>query len=169
LIDLTDPWNSKMTPEQDAAARFLEHELLSTIPLTRGMQLRVVRFAGAELELAAPLAPNVNDKGCAFGGSMASLMTLASWGLARLVLRERGFDPDIYVQDSHIDYLAPVWTELRICARAQEGHSLADFVSMYAARGKARISLCAEVDVAGQAAARLSARFVAKRREEKTA
>ena len=165
----TDPRNSKMTPEQDAAARFLEHELLTTIPLARDMQLRVVRFDGAELELAAPLAPNVNDKGCAFGGSMASLMTLASWGLARLALREHGFDPDIYVQDSHIEYLAPVWTELRICARAPEGHSLADFVSMYAARGKARISLYAEVDIAGQAAARLSARFVAKRREEKTA
>ncbi len=158
-----------MTPEQAAATRFLEHELVTSIPLARAMQLQVVRFDGAELELTAPLAPNVNDKGCAFGGSLASLMTLAAWGLARLTLREQAFDPDIYVQDSQIDYLAPVWTELRICARAQQGHSLADFVSMYAARGKARISLCAEVDIAGQAAARLSARFVAKRREEKTA
>ncbi len=158
-----------MTPEQAAAAQFLEHELLTTIPLARAMQLRVVRFDGAELELAAPLAPNVNDKGCAFGGSMASLMTLASWGLARLILRERGFEPDIFVQDSHIDYLQPVWTDLQVHARAQEGQSLADFVSMYAARGKARISLCAEVAGAAAAAARLSARFVAKRREEKTA
>jgi thioesterase domain-containing protein len=158
-----------MNPEHAAAAQFLEHELLSTIPLARAMQLQVVRFDGAELELAAPLAPNVNDKGCAFGGSMASLMTLASWGLARLILHERGFEPDIFVQDSQIDYLAPVWIDLRISARAPQGQSLADFVSMYAARGKARISLCAEVAGAGQAAARLSARFVAKRREEKTA
>jgi thioesterase domain-containing protein len=158
-----------MTPEQAAAAQFLEHELSTTIPLARAMRLQVVRFNDVELELAAPLAPNVNDKGCAFGGSMASLMTLASWGLARLTLHQRGFDPDIYVQDSHIEYLEPVWTDLRICARAQEGHSLADFVSMYAARGKARISVCAEVAGVAGAAARLSARFVAKRREEKTA
>lgn len=157
-----------MTPEQADAARFLEHELLATIPLTRSMQLAVVRFDGAEIELAAPLEPNVNDKGCAFGGSMASLMTLASWGLARLCLRDLGFDPDIYVQDSHIEYLQPVWTDLRVCARAQDGHTLADFTAIYAARGKSRVSICAEVVVGDQLAARMSARFVAKRREEKT-
>jgi thioesterase domain-containing protein len=155
-----------MTPNQADAARFLEHELLSTIPLTRAMQLRVVRYDGVEVELAAPLVPNVNDKGCAFGGSIASLMTLASWGLTRLALREHGFEPDIYVQDSHISYLAPVWSDLSIVARASEGDTLADFVAMYAARRKARINVRAEVVVAGQAAASLSARFVAKQREE---
>ncbi len=158
-----------MTSVHADAARFLEHELLTTIPLTRAMQLQVVRYDGIEVELAAPLAPNVNDKGCAFGGSMASLMTLASWGLARLVLREHGRSPDIFVQDSHIEYLAPVWNDLRIVARALEGHSLADFVAMFLARGKARVSMGAEVLVAGQPAARFSARFVAKRREEKSA
>lgn len=156
-----------MTHDHASAARFLEHELLSTIPLTRSMQLQVARYDGTEVELRAPLEPNVNDKGCAFGGSMASLMTLASWGLARLALRDRGFEPDIYVQDSQIDYLAPVWGELRICARAAEGHTLADFVAMYAARGKARMTLCAEVAGEGKVAARLTARFVAKQRQEK--
>jgi thioesterase domain-containing protein len=158
-----------MTSAHADAARFLEHELLTTIPLTRAMQLRVERYDGIELELAAPLGPNVNDKGCAFGGSMASLMTLASWGLTRLALRDHGASPDIYVQDSHIEYLAPVWSDLSIVARAQPGHSLADFVAMFLARGKARVSVSAEVLVAGQPAARLSARFVAKRREEKIA
>ena len=65
------------------AAAFLEHELLSQIPLTRAMQLRVVDYDGSTLRLAAPLAPNVNDKGCAFGGSLASLLTLACWGSPR--------------------------------------------------------------------------------------
>lgn len=155
-----------MSNDPIAATRFLEQELLASIPLTRAMQLSVVHFDGAGLEIAAPLAPNVNDKGCAFGGSMASLMTLASWGLARLCLRERGFHPDIYVQDSQIDYLAPLWSEIRVRARALEGHSLADFVDMYAARGKARVSLYAEVLDGDSPAARMSARFVAKRREE---
>src|SRR5690606_6825838 len=69
-------------PESLAAA--LERELLAEIPLARAMQLSVAAYDGATLALAAPLAPNGNDKGCAFGGSLASLMTLAGWGLAHL-------------------------------------------------------------------------------------
>lgn len=155
-----------MSPDQSAEAAFLEQDILATIPLARAMQLRVERFDGATLRLAAPLAPNVNDKGCAFGGSLAGLLTLACWGLARLALRAHGHDPDIFVQDSAIDYVAPVWDEIRVDASAAEGHSLADFVSMYAARGKARITLLA--GVAGEAgfATTLRARFVAKRRAE---
>lgn len=155
-----------MSSSSGDAARFLENELLTTIPLTRAMQLRVTAFDGNNLELRAPLAPNVNDKGCAFGGSMASLMTLASWGLARLALRAHGLAPDIYVQDSTIEYLAPVWSELKVHAAAAEGHSLADFVAMFQARGKARVTLCASVAGETSAAARLTARFVAKQRQE---
>jgi thioesterase domain-containing protein len=158
-----------MTPAQSEATVFLEHELLSQIPLTRAMQLRVVDYDGSTLRLVAPLAPNVNDKGCAFGGSLASLLTLACWGLARLALRAHSMEPDIYVQDSQIEYLAPVWQEIEIVARADEGHSLAEFVAMHAARGKARITLVA--DVAGEAgpATTLRARFVSKRKAEEPA
>lgn len=157
-----------MTDSTEDAIQFLERELLSTIPLTRAMQLRVAHYDGNTLTLSAPLAPNVNDKGCAFGGSMASLMTLACWGLARLLLREHGMEPDIYVQDSQIEYLAPVWGDLVVCATAAPGHSLADFVAMQQSRGKARITLCASIDSAGTAA-RMTARFVSKRREETVA
>ncbi|GMU44664.1 MAG: thioesterase [Xanthomonadales bacterium PRO6] len=155
-----------MNTEHAAEAIFLERDILATIPLTRAMQLRVARFDGATLRLVAPLAPNVNDKGCAFGGSLASLLTLACWGLARLGLRAQGHDPDIYVQDSVIDYVAPVWGEIRVDASAAEGHSLADFVAMYAARGKARITLLAGVAGESGFATTLRARFVAKRRVE---
>lgn len=158
-----------MKPEHAAEAAFLEQDILASIPLTRAMQLRVEAFDGATLRLAAPLAPNVNDKGCAFGGSLASLMTLACWGLARLALRAHGHDPDIYVQDSAIDYLAPVWDDIRIDASAAQGQSLADFVEMYAARGKARITLLAGVAGENGFATTLRARFVAKRRAEEAA
>ena len=69
-----------------ASATALEHELLAEIPLARAMALRVAAYDGDSLALAAPLAPNVNDKGCAFGGSLASLMTLAGWGVIRLAV-----------------------------------------------------------------------------------
>ena len=156
-----------MSPQVCAEA-FLEEEILRTIPLSRAMQLHVHGYTADALALTAPLGPNSNDKGCAFGGSMASLMTLACWGLARLTLRDYGFEPDIFVQDSHIEYLAPVWGDLYVRASAADDESLADFVSRYAARGKARSTLVASIEWEGQTAARLTARFVAKRRQENT-
>lgn len=152
---------------RDALTKELENELLSTIPLTRTMQISVLDYDGTSLRLLAPLQPNINDKGCAFGGSLASVMTLACWGLARSALAEGGHEADIYVQDSHVEYLAPVWTEIVASAAPAAGKSLEDFVRMFRTRGKARISLTARIDNLGQEAARLTARFVAKKREEK--
>jgi thioesterase domain-containing protein len=135
---------------------------LDRIPLTRTMGLAVEAFDGASLALAAPLAPNVNDKGCAFGGSLASLMTLAGWGLLELALEARALRADIYVQDSSIRYLAPVWHDFRAIATAAPGESLDAFAAALAERGKARMRVHGRVPLPdGGDAATLDARFVA--------
>ena len=148
-------------PPTDAVAA-LEREVLEGIPLARAMALRVETWDGATLGLAAPLAPNVNDKGCAFGGSLASLMTLAGWGLLTLALGARGIVADIYVQDSSIRYLAPVWQDFRAVARLAPPDGIEDFVAAFGARGTARPRLYCTVPLAdGSDAAVLEAAFVA--------
>ena len=139
--------------------RALERSLLDHIPLCRAMQLSVKSFDGRSLCLHAPLDPNINDKGCAFGGSLASLMTLAAWGLVNLHLGAAGLECDVYVQDSQIRYLAPVWDAIEVNAHAAEGESWDAFVASVRARGKARIQLVAEVG-AGKATT-FEGRFVA--------
>lgn len=147
---------------QAAHAAALEHELLADIPLARAMALKVAACDGASLTLAAPLPPNVNDKGCAFGGSLASLMTLAGWGLIKLALDARGLVGDIYVQDSTVRYLAPVWQDFEAIARPAVGEGFEDFLAMLVGRGKARLRVHCTVPLAdGSAAATLDARFVA--------
>ncbi len=152
-----------MSPILDPTA--LERHLRTSIPLARAMDLRVVDYDGHRLALAAPLAPNINDKGCAFGGSMASLLTLASWGLVVLKLAEAGLEADVYVQDSQLSYLAPVWDDI-----VAEAWAAADpwpgFLGALRAQGKARLTLEAEITASDGAgvAARQTARFVAKRR-----
>lgn len=154
-----------MTPITDLHT--LERHLLSGIPLAREMQMRVAEYDGSCLQLVAPLAPNVNDKGCAFGGSLVSLMTLACWGLATMRLGEAGHAADVFVQDSMVNYLEPVWGELVIEAQQLLGDGeWENFVDTFVARGKARITLTAQVTTpGGGAAARLSARFVALQSE----
>ena len=149
-------------PDADALARLVAR-MRREIPLTAAMGLEAGILAGDTLQLRAPLAPNVNDKGCAFGGSLASLMTLAAWALIELRLDARGSRCEVYVQDSGIDYLAPVWGELRVTARLAAGEDWAAFFAALDARGKGRLTVLAQADHAGMPATRMRARFVAKR------
>lgn len=136
------------------------------IPLARAMDLQLDGCDTDTLTLRAPLAPNVNDKGCAFGGSLVSLMTLSGWALVELALRRRGVDCDLFVAESGVRYLAPLWQDFRSEARLTHGAHWSRFFVTLAARGRARISVdCIVPGADGQAAATLRARFVAKRRE----
>ena len=138
--------------------------LLDAIPMTRTMQIALRDYDGETLALAAPLAPNVNDKGCAFGGSLASVATLAGWALVALKLKSLQIDCEIYVQDSTIRYLAPVWGELVARAMLAEGESWDAFVAALAARGRGRLRVDCRVPLEdGKAACTLDARFVAIR------
>ncbi|WHZ19385.1 MAG: putative acetyltransferase [Rhodanobacteraceae bacterium] len=148
----------------DSAAAALESHILENIPLADAMDLKVRRYTGDMLEMTAPLAPNVNDKGCAFGGSMASLLTLAGWGLVELGLRARGVACDIYVGDSQLRYHEPVWSELRGVARFAEGDALEKLSAALKERGKGRAYVVCEIMGDKRAAATLTALFVAKLR-----
>jgi thioesterase domain-containing protein len=148
-----------------AAAQALVAFIHEGIPLARAMALELGDYNGEQLTLATPLAPNVNDKGCAFGGSLVSLMTLTGWGLVELALRRRGEDCDVYVGESTVRYLSPVWGDFRAQAQPAEDANWDTFFATLAARGRARIGIEAEVPGAdGKPAATLAAQFVAKRR-----
>jgi len=151
----------RMSSSSEQAAQFLENELLTTIPLTRAMQLRVIAFDGDSVELAAPLAPNVNDKGCAFGSSLGSLMTLAGWCLVSGRLERAGLEAEVYVADSLVHYLAPLRADLEAEAWLEEG-DWDSFLAAFRERGKARcrIAACVRLPDGGEAT-RFSGRFVA--------
>jgi thioesterase domain-containing protein len=148
----------------DSAAEALEFHIRGTIPLADAIDLKVRRYTGDEIEMTAPLAPNVNDKGCAFGGSMASLLTLAGWGLIELGLRAQALACDIYVGNSELRYQEPVWNELRGVARFTESDALTRLVEALRARGKGHIDVTCEIVGEKRPATLLTARFFAKLR-----
>ena len=148
----------------DSAAAALEAHILENIPLADAMNLKVRRYTGDLLEMTAPLTPNVNDKGCAFGGSMASLLTLAGWGLIELGLSAQNLECDIYVGDSHVRYHEPVWSELRGIARFAEQGALARLAAAVRERGKGHAEVICEIAGERRAATTLTARFFAKLR-----
>lgn len=144
------------------AVSILEAHLLADIPMARAMELSISGYDGESLMMAAPLAPNINDKGCAFGGSLASVMTLAGWSLVRLALDARGDESEIYVKDSTIRYLAPVWQDFVAIAHVADGDTFEDFFKAYDRRGKGRLHIYCSVPLPdGSEAAVLDAQFVA--------
>lgn len=151
-----------MTPHAttDALAALDAH--YAAMPPVAAMQVRTRDYDGARLRLTAPLAANVNDKGCAFGGSLAGLMTLAAWGLVTLKLGEAGRRAEVYVADSQIRYLAPLYDTLVAEARLAEAETWEGFLATYAERGRARAIVHARVALPnGGDAATLVARFAA--------
>jgi len=65
-----------------------EAECRQDIPLLTAMHLSFVSFEDLALTMDAPLAPNINNKGTAFGGSIASICLFAGWAVATLAFKD---------------------------------------------------------------------------------
>lgn len=137
---------------------------LAGMPPVAAMQVRAVAFDGERLQLQAPLAANVNDKGCAFGGSMSGLMTLAGWGLLTLKMESAGLPAEVYVADSHVRYLKPLYADLHGEARLEPDVDWDAFLRSFRERGRARAGVLATLcGPDGAVVAELSGRFAALR------
>lgn len=144
----------------------LERYLLENIPLTRAMALSVVEVSPDAVVLHAPLAPNVNLHATAFGGSVASLATLAAWSVLHVRLRSTGVSADVVIQRGTTEYLHPITGEFTARGSLAPTEDWPLFQRMLARKGKARMSAVATLDCAGREAARFSGEFVAVRKQD---
>ena len=134
----------------------------AAMPPVAALQLRVDGFDGDTLRLHAPLAAHVNDKGCAFGGSLASLMTLAAWGVVTLRLHDAGIGAEVFVADTQLSYRAPLFDDLRAEAWLADAAGWEDFIARLRERGRASIALDACMRLPdGGVAAECRSRYVA--------
>ncbi|MDH5823308.1 YiiD C-terminal domain-containing protein [Luteimonas sp. RD2P54] len=148
-----------MSPEESLRALDAHYQAM---PPVAAMRLRIAGYDGECLRLHAPLAQHVNDKGCAFGGSLVSLMTLSSWGLVSLRIREAGLQADVFVADSSVRYLAPLYADLESESRLAPDLRWSDFTATLRERGRARTTLSARVPLPdGGTATEGLARYVA--------
>ena len=132
------------------------------MPPVAALQVRIAGYDGTRLQLQAPLSAHVNDKGCAFGGSLASLMTLAGWGLFTLQLEAAGLgSTPVYVADSSVRYRVPLFGDLLTEAWLEGGDWDAVFATLRDT-GRASVVLHARVVAAdGTVASSCQARYVA--------
>lgn len=132
------------------------------MPPVAAMQPAIIAWDAGVLRLRAPLAANINDKNCAFGGSLSSLMTIAGWGIVSLTLAEAGLDADVYVADSRVRYLKPVFEDLVVDAAFDDPLEAAGLADTLRHQGRASVRIQARTQLAdGSAGATLVARYVA--------
>ena len=143
------------------AAR-LERYMQRTIPLVEQMQVRVAAYGSTGITLTAPLAPNINHEQTAFGGSLASLATLACWGYLWLLLEDEA-DMHMVVNEAHIRYLKPVTSTLSAECAAPGTEVREKFLETLKRRGKARIELKALTSQGSTVCAEYLGSFVAYR------
>lgn len=146
----------RATPPYDLDAFLARH-----VPIAAAMGVRLRSYDDDGLALAAPLAPNVNDKGIAFGGSIASLLSLAGWALTDFTLREAGVAADVVVASVQLTFLRPVRGEIVASCRRPVGAEVARFLDDWGRRGRARWTLRGSVGAGEAEAALFRADYVA--------
>ena len=145
-------------------AAALQRFLVDNIPLCRAMALTVRELDDHHAVLDAPLAPNVNDKGTAFGGSLCALATLTGWGLLWSRIDGGREQFDIMIRDTALRYRRPVVHQLTAsCAVTPAAWD--DFAAALEARGRARLELEVSIsDHEGLPAMEMTGTYVARRR-----
>lgn len=139
----------------------LQQLLDAYFPLTAHMGVVVEAADERRVVLRAPLAPNVNHAGTAFGGSLFSVAVLAGWGWVACRLAQERIDAEAVIQESHMRFLAPVRGELRAVLEAPPDAAVEKFRKMLQRSGRGRIGLRVDLHDGGTCAARFDGQFAA--------
>jgi thioesterase domain-containing protein len=144
-----------VTPETaNFGPDYLQNRIIGEFPLARHIGIIVESADDAGVVLRAPLAPNANYKGTAFGGSLYSVAVLTGWAWVTRYLAARGLAADAVIQESSVRFLAPVHGELRASVAAPPDAQIDRFRKMLQRAGRGRIRLRVEINY-GEALAML--------------
>ena len=90
------------------------------IPLLNAMHLALVDYDDLALTMEAPLAPNINNKGTAFGGSIASICLFGGWAVATLAFMDHGINnTEIVVYKNEMTFERPARGHLVVKVRIE--------------------------------------------------
>lgn len=137
----------------------LKKKLRAEIQATRCLGIEPARCDGRVLVLRAPLAPNRNDKGTAFAGSLCAIAVLAGWSAIWLALRDAGLQAIIVIQDSTIRFLRPVTRDFEACCPLPTPAQLSRLLAALRNRGRARLRLRVVIREGGADAMTLAGRY----------
>ena len=137
-------------------------KLQSQVPLVQHMGVDLVFYEPGHVIVEAPLEPNLNTHGTAFGGSLYCVATMCGWSLVHLTLMDAGFEPSVWVTGAEVSYSKPVEGAIRAVAKIDEAVRT-QWVASYGQKNRARADLQVEIhNELGELALTLSVSFAAR-------
>jgi thioesterase domain-containing protein len=140
----------------------LEKFLYDQIPLASALEISVLHADDGSAAVKAPLYPNRNHMGTAFGGSLNAVMVLAGYAWLFQCLETRGQSGHVVLKQSTIQYLLPVAADFTAIAKGPERADFEKFLNGLARKGRSRVHVVIEIDTPSGVACRLSCEFVAR-------
>jgi|SRR5580658_739213 thioesterase domain-containing protein len=140
---------------------YLQRRIATEFPLARHIGIVVDSADDAGIVLRAPLAPNSNDKGTAFGGSLYSVAVLTGWSWVARYLAAHEVKADAVIQESTIRYLVPVDAEICASLAAPSEAQVNKFRRMMERAGRGRIRLRVDIFCKAAVAVRFEGVFAA--------
>lgn len=133
------------------------------IPITAALCARVEAYDGTSVRLSAPLAPNLNHTGTAFGGSLSAVAILSGWVLVHLKLREAGVTARLVIQRSALEFDGPVDGDFSATATLPPAAAWDRFLSTLGRHRRARIAVASVIACAAGPGGRHEGTYVASR------
>jgi thioesterase domain-containing protein len=141
----------------------IEQYLHSHIPLSKAMGIGVRLATPGRVELAAPLAPNINHHETVFGGSASAAATLSAWTLVYIGLMHAGVEAVTVIQRNAMSYEEPIHGDFMAVCTLIDDSAWQRFLKTLERRGRARITMNAHLLFEGRQAASFEGDFVAIR------
>lgn len=148
----------------------LERLIVEKMPITEHLEFELAADEQGRLRASAPLQPNANHMGSAFGGSLSMLATVTGWAMVHQMMQEAMEDMrrrvEVMIQESDIEYLKPVYENISVVCEPPDEDAKEQFREMLDRWGRARIELECKINAAGERAVTFLGRYVACTREE---
>lgn len=139
----------------------LQQYLYEHIPLSKAMQVTAVYVSRELVVLSAPLAPNINHREIAFGGSASALAVLSAWSLLHVRLHAEHAACRVVIQRNTMEYQSPIQGEFAARSSMSHPEQWPSFLRLLSRKGKARVAVTAVVEYLGRSAAVFHGEFVA--------
>ncbi|MCG8672172.1 MAG: thioesterase domain-containing protein [Pseudomonadales bacterium] len=139
----------------------VREKLKGQVPLVQHMGVDIVEYQPGYVAVEAPLEPNLNTHGTAFGGSLYCVATMCGWSLVHLTLMDAGFEPNVWVTKGEVIYAKPVTGNLRAQVKASD-EVLDGLREQYQSKARAKVQLTVEIYQGEDLALTLTATYAAR-------
>jgi thioesterase domain-containing protein len=119
----------------------LQRYLHDHIPLSKAMEVEVVKATDNDVTLSAPLAPNINHRDTVFGGSASAVAILSAWTLMYLRLKREQLHVRIVIQKNTMAYERPITGTFTASAEIADTPAWRRFVETLKRRGRGRFTV----------------------------